>query len=99
MEDVVRVISKAIIISTVIVSDSLIKGALSVSPTAYTINSPTAAGLTAAVLPRLCVSRPPHGALTDCSSVTGEKSLRGSRSGLKSECFMKGIHELCKRDV
>lgn len=39
MEDVVRVISKAIIISMVIVSDSLIKGALSVSQTAYIINS------------------------------------------------------------
>lgn len=77
MEDVVRVISKAIIISLVIVSDSLIKDCRRCLKQHTSLIS-TAIGLTGAVLLRPRVSLSLYGALTHRSvtaPVTGQKGL------------------------
>lgn len=68
MEDVIRVISKAIIISIVMVSDTLIKDGCHCIKQHTSLIS-TAVGLAGAVLFRPRASPSLHGALTDSSVV------------------------------
>ena len=77
MEDVVRLISKAIIISIVIMSDSLIKDCCRHLKRHTSLIS-TAIGLAGAVLFHPCVRSSLYGALADCSVIAPVTGRRGS---------------------
>lgn len=91
MENVVRVISKAIIISIVIVSDTLIKDCCHCLKQHTSLIS-TAIGLSGAVLFHPHVSLSLYAALTQCSVFAPVMGNRGSGAGVKFVCSMMGIH-------
>lgn len=88
MEDVVRVISKAIIISIVLVSGALIKDGCHCLKQHTSLIS-TAIGLTGAVLLHPHVPLSLYGALTDCSVIAPAAGKRGSGApGVENEAFV-----------